>query len=69
MLFLDDDETDNPTDIASFPTTKCCLRGYDGRLCSSHFMAFPRACRERYGVARSVVLAVELIGFMGCFDQ
>ena len=25
--FLDDDETNNPTDLASFPTTKCCLCG------------------------------------------
>ena len=69
MLFLDDDETDNPTDLASFPTTKCCLRGDDGRLCSSRFMAFPRVCREQYGVPRFVVLAVELVGFMDCFDR
>ena len=69
MLFLDDDETDNPTDLATFPTAKYCLRGDDGRLCSSRFMAFPRACLERYGVARCVVLAVELVGFMACFDQ
>ena len=27
MLFLDNDETDNPTDLASFPTTNCCLCG------------------------------------------
>ena len=27
MLFLDDDETDNPKDLASFPTKKCCLCG------------------------------------------
>ena len=65
MLFLDDDENDSPTDLASFPTTKCCLRGDDGRLCSSRFMAFPRAYRERYGVPRSV----ELVGFMDCFDR
>ena len=65
MLFLDDDETDNSTDLASFPTTKCYLRGDDGRLCSSCFMAFPRACRDRYGVPRSV----ELVGFMDCFNR
>ena len=68
MLFLDDDETDNPTDLASIPATKCCLRGDDGRLCSSRFIAFPRAYRERYGVPRFVLLAVELVGFMDCFD-
>ena len=68
MLFLDD-ETDNPTVLASFPTTICCIRGDDGRLCSSRFMALPKACRERYGVAKSVVLAVELFSFMDCFDR
>ena len=67
--YVDDDETDNPTDLASFPTTKCCLREDDERLCSSRFMAFPGACRERYGVPMSVELAVELVGCMDCFNR
>ena len=35
VLFLDDKHTGTPTDLASYSTTKRCLRGDDGRLCSS----------------------------------
>ncbi len=52
---------------ASLSTTKCCLRGDGGRLCWSHFMAFPKACRERYGVSWLVVLAVVLTDFIDFF--
>ena len=64
VLFLDE-HTSTPTDWASFLTTKRCLLGDDGRPCSSHFMAFPNACRDQY----SVPWLVLLVGFIDFFDR
>ena len=53
VVFLDEEQTGTPTDLASLSTTKRCFQGDDGRPCSSPFTAFPDACLERYGVSCS----------------